>query len=410
MVDRKPPPIIAQSLDEVVVFGNKVCTWEGTWADDYVRKNHPGAVRIPKKTILDIYNGLHDGDCDFAIEAVASWSKLKTLKEYNPFCDLYWVGGDRKVSEIYASMVGKVDSGVKCTGFIRDVINLHMHDMISEGFLSNAWDREYRRTQDINCDTYRPEIGLVLEEQLNAENSTDEDGRRLQSSTDEARARAIDRAVAQRRKLKGAGAKAGAAGGAVAAASAAGGSEGDATRLTLPQMIGTFAFHWSLMGLALVLANVNALYVRYLKSRKEKYAVNKMEHKMENSNGSTTKRTVEMTECFENEDGVEFAEKVPDDWQGQLDQMRRSQNQMRQSQLQMEHYQRQMQQSQIALIQEQRKLQGQIQQLLGAQVTKRASPDGTLNSSLTDWDTQALIPPSASTDAPLHSSFTEWEA
>ena len=131
---------------------------------------------------------------------------------------------------------------------------------------------------------------------------------------------------------------------------------------------------------------------------------------LENSNGSTTKRTVEMTECFENEDGVEFAEKVPDDWQGQLDQMRRSQNQMRQSQLQMEHYQRQMQQSQIALIQEQRKLQGQIQQLLGAQVTKRTSPDGTLNSSLTDWDTQALIPPSASTDAPLHSSFTEWEA
>ena len=137
-----------------------------------------------------------------------------------------------------------------------------MTDMIDSGFLEEAWGRDHEQTQTIDCETYPA-----------SQEGQDDDGpvRRLQPFQSTGVQHTATDTTPYRRRLKAAGkaATAGAvAGGAVAAAAA---SEQDDRRLTLEQMIGTFAFHWGLMMIALGLSTTNALYKKYRqKGRQER--------------------------------------------------------------------------------------------------------------------------------------------
>ena len=134
LVDRKGPDIHIESIEEAAVFGRPICTVAGTNADTYIRDNFPSAIRVEKVSIEDVYQGLRRGDCIFAAETKASWLERKTVREYNPTCNLEWVGGDRIVKEVTAGFATKADSGFHCSSLIRDVINLHMESIIADGW------------------------------------------------------------------------------------------------------------------------------------------------------------------------------------------------------------------------------------------------------------------------------------
>ena len=279
LVDRRSPPIVVETIEEAAVFGYPICTLEGTNSDTYIRDTYPSAIRIEKKTIEDVYDSLNNGDCQFAAEVKASWLELKSVRKYNPTCDLEWVGGDRVVSTVTAGFATKADAGYLCSGLIRDVINLHMEQMIIDGFIDNAWDREYKRSQDIDCNVYRPELYENIDEEEGTEEDDEEENsgryrhrRRLDlSSLSSSTSRIVpdgnsmdaisSRRPTQRRQLK-AGGRGGASGGAVASFGD-GSDDLSSEKLTIEQMIGTFAFHWILMGIAIVCAIGTDMYQKH---------------------------------------------------------------------------------------------------------------------------------------------------
>ncbi|CAB9525231.1 expressed unknown protein [Seminavis robusta] len=254
-----------QTMEEIAVFGKKLCTWDGTVSDEFVRDTYRTAVRIPKNSELELYQGLSNGDCDYMLTSMASWNKYKGIKEYNPHCDLFLVGdGAYKVLDIGGGFITTIDSGKLCTGFIRDVLNLLVRDMIEDGFLEQAWEHEFARTQTIDCLTYKPG---VFDDPASSDVDPAEDigarSRQLQEDYQIPES-SLKNTGSHHRLLKSGGK--GAAGGAVAAMGPGG---VDARTLTLEQMIGTFVCHWGLMIIAIVIAHVTAVYDKHGKKRAE---------------------------------------------------------------------------------------------------------------------------------------------
>jgi hypothetical protein len=84
------------------------------------------------------------------------------------------VGTDRIIHEASAGFALISDSGALCTGFIQSVLNIHMLDMIPDGFLEDAWAKEHGKTAYIDCNAFQKGL-LTLrsnEEELATRNRT----------------------------------------------------------------------------------------------------------------------------------------------------------------------------------------------------------------------------------------------
>ena len=99
--------------------------------------------------ILRKIKGVTDGECTFAVAALATWELLQLDSSVHGDCNMEWIG--RVVSFQQAGLALKTDAGIKCTSLIQDVLHLHLVEMKADGFLEKAWNDEMRRSQDINC-------------------------------------------------------------------------------------------------------------------------------------------------------------------------------------------------------------------------------------------------------------------
>ena len=256
LVDRKEEEAKIETIEQIAVFHKTICTYEGTFSDTLIADQYPSVRRFPKSTPEGVYEGLNSGECDYAADTVSSWLKLKLKREYNSLCDLEWVGGDKIVRKATAGFVvgSKGKSPGLCSSLIRNVIDFHIQDLITDGFLDDAWDRENKRSQNIDCDSFRPEL---------ADNPGSKDNPRktrhlLQNEAAATNCqRNVRAASVSRRRLKG-------ASGAAAASAAVAAGGGESTKLTLNQMIGTFAFHWIMMAVAVAIAAINNMYQKYV--------------------------------------------------------------------------------------------------------------------------------------------------
>ncbi|CAB9499480.1 expressed unknown protein [Seminavis robusta] len=281
LVDRVPVGFVVETVDQVAVYGFKICVWEGTYADVLIKTNYPSATRIQKQTEEGLYEGLHRGECEYAANAKASFDKHRHTRERNPFCDLQWVGEPLYlISHERAGFVTKVDSGPDyCSGLISSVIDLHMKTMILEGVLDDLWAVENERSRTIDCNIYDPSLGLGLvgnpeEEDEAGTNTTTSAATDPDTETRLRRRRRLNKKNCQKtqrtqpsrrpthrsRNLK-AGGK-GAVGGAVAAK---GDGASQSEQLTMEQMIGTFLFHWCIMVVSVAIAYWNIYYNKNLK-------------------------------------------------------------------------------------------------------------------------------------------------
>lgn len=266
LVDRQAPLVEVMTVAEAAVFGRSICTIEDYYSDVYIAEEYPTVRRVPQRNLEELYKALRRGDCDFATETVASWEKNKGMRQYNPTCDLEWVAGEHNV-KVQASNAGfatKADAGSYCSGLIRDVINFHMEHLIAEGELAYAWEQDNRRAMDIDCAIFQP--GELVEKAQELEVDLEEVEEDIaEDPLIRHRQRTLMRRKRQRhqprRQLKSN--TKGAAGGAVASFGSEG--EGDNAKLTLNQMLGTFAFHWLMMAIALGIGHFNFFHDRYVK-------------------------------------------------------------------------------------------------------------------------------------------------
>ncbi|CAB9526101.1 receptor ionotropic, NMDA 1 [Seminavis robusta] len=232
-VESRVEPVLVNSMEEAVVYGYPVCTYENTNADFFIRETFPNAQRVPGEDDKVSFTSLRNGECALAVTSVDSWLTYQVNEEYNPDCDLEWVG--EKIKTIKAGFAMKADVGHKCSGLIRHVINLHLIELHDDGVVEELWRKHRERLDDGMC-AY--------------ENDEESDRRRLLHKTQQAVSHST-RPV--HRRLKGGG-----------RASSSTEDGVDADTLTLQQMAGTFIFHYGGMAVALLVSLI-AAYAEKLK-------------------------------------------------------------------------------------------------------------------------------------------------
>lgn len=238
-VEELGEPSKIQDIDEALRKGYKICVWKGTNADAYIGKRYPQAMRVRMPTEFETYQGLHTGKCQVAIGAESTWLGFEKDRDYNPQCDLEWVG--KTVEQVSSAFAVRADPADKCTNLIRDVLNYHLSEMAVEGVLSEFWE-EYYSSNDraIDCATYEPG-----DEELEFEEGVDETQdsltRRLLSPFT-----SNENQPQSRRELKGGG------GGASPAAAANGGGDDEGSSLSMTAMAGTFVLHAALSALSIL--------------------------------------------------------------------------------------------------------------------------------------------------------------
>lgn len=237
-VEELGEPSKIQDIDEALRKGYKICVWKGTNSDVYIGKRYPQAIRVRMPTEFETYQGLHTGKCQVAIGAESTWLGYKKDRDYNPQCDLEWVG--KTVEQVSSAFAVRADPADKCTNLIRDVLNYHLSEMAVEGVLSDLWE-EYYNSNDRAIDCSADEPGdAELEFEDGMDETQDSLTRRLLSPFTSS-----ENQQQSRRELKGGG------GGANPAAAANGGAE-EGSSLSMTAMAGTFVLHAALSGLSIL--------------------------------------------------------------------------------------------------------------------------------------------------------------
>jgi hypothetical protein len=251
LVEESRPPIRVESIEHAISLGIPICTYANTNADTSIKKQFSQAKRVALDTELKGYEALQRGECGLVAGYKANWEQYRNMEEYNPECDLEWVG--RTVQTIKSGFAIKADAGHLCTSLVRDVLNLHLTEIINNNVLQELWDKHYSKTQNKDCNA-------------DVDRSDSTESRKLRASA----AFAGTTAAAQKKSgtrvsnrfLKAA--SKGAAGGAVAA------EDGESNSLDVQQMLGTFFFHWVGIVFSVAVAIVSKYYKLHLKKNDKK--------------------------------------------------------------------------------------------------------------------------------------------
>lgn len=175
------------------------------------------------------------------------------------------------------------DSGFKCSGLIRDVMNLHMLEMIDDGIIDMAWDQFYSFSEDVSCEVFKKNLlegsaTTAVQEVLPT--IDDETGYTITvippSSSDTNSSEApqnrkrdlLVRSLPQnsRRKLKG-----GKASSSSSSSTMNAEDSQEAKRLSIRQMAGTFVLHYILTGISVALALISTFSKKLLKEYAKEY-------------------------------------------------------------------------------------------------------------------------------------------
>ncbi|KAL3942940.1 MAG: hypothetical protein SGBAC_002968 [Bacillariaceae sp.] len=256
LVDRRATILEIETVKEAAAFGYPICTVAGTNTDTYIEENFPSALRRPMDTLEGVYRGVNNGQCAFAADVVQSWLSNKNKQKYNRNCDLGRVNDGRVVTANAAGFATKADAGFKCTGLIRDVLSFHLELMIEAEIVDDFWLIENRRYQDLDCETFRPE--LLGETKSPSQTVGNDDTRRLNLLGGQQTVLAPYYAP-RRRRLKS-GTKA-----AVSSAVLEGGEAGQ--QMELEAMVGPFFIHFALMALSILIAMCKKVYERFIPLR-----------------------------------------------------------------------------------------------------------------------------------------------
>jgi hypothetical protein len=257
LVDRKPPPINVETMEDVVARGYNLCTYANTGMDQYIQRQHRNVKRVPLPSELATYDALHEGLCDLTVSYQQNWLGFAKNRTYNPNCDLAWVG--RTIRRIESGFAVNADAGYLCSSLIRDVLNIYMEEMFTTDYIADLWDAEYAKTQDIFCTADRSTDGQDFDDrrrrrrrQLQVEEMmvTQRQQRLLETFTTTTNTASTgynkNHRMDTQRKLK-----AGGRSGAAAVGGSTDSSE-ESERLTLKEMAGTFILHYACSIIAIV--------------------------------------------------------------------------------------------------------------------------------------------------------------
>jgi hypothetical protein len=149
LVARNQPSVNIESVEDVVIAGIPFCSYESSYSEQAVQTAFPAVKFIRKASENDIYLGVQNGECAFALTTISSWDEAQVDRTVHRDCQLEWIG--RAFEFVEGSFAALSDSGTLCTSLVRDALNVHLLEMKRDGFVERAWSRHLEALTTVNC-------------------------------------------------------------------------------------------------------------------------------------------------------------------------------------------------------------------------------------------------------------------
>jgi len=134
-------------LQDAIDKGYSICVWRGT--PDVVRTQaqYPNGKFVEKDSPVEVYNGINNGECEILLMESDKHKSYTNKVEYNPDCDLVWVG--RHVTSTKGSF-GIKGSKELCSSLLHDVLDIYLLEMILDKTLDRLM-KAYQQTKTNTC-------------------------------------------------------------------------------------------------------------------------------------------------------------------------------------------------------------------------------------------------------------------
>ncbi|CAJ1956919.1 unnamed protein product [Cylindrotheca closterium] len=145
LVAQQRPVLLAETLEEVQQKQLPLCVRAGAAVYGQVSRAFDKVDFRPENDFEAVYSSLRAGRCDLMASRAADFDAFKNDNSKNPDCSLEWVGRAQFVNKGGPGTL--VDTSIYCTSVVRHVLDVHMHEMISEGRLDFLW-KDHLRSLD----------------------------------------------------------------------------------------------------------------------------------------------------------------------------------------------------------------------------------------------------------------------
>jgi Ligand-gated ion channel len=147
------------SLEEAYNLDLKVCVQKGAVVESILKHKYPDLKLIPKEIKSEILIGLRNntgkGDCTITAHELNGVRIYERDKALNYDCS---ISSNMRIQQFIPSgMATALDTAnFRCTSLVSSVLDYHLLEMISDGFIENAWASHLNKVSTIDC-LFKPE-------------------------------------------------------------------------------------------------------------------------------------------------------------------------------------------------------------------------------------------------------------
>lgn len=134
LIVTKPDPITVNSLEEAVQKGFRLCTTMGFASETVVMKDFPTATFIRRKSERLTYEGVRENICDVAITNRDGWRTYEQNVNFNPDCNLEWVG--RIYLDRASGFATRSDPGILVSQINHSILDILKRQLMQEPLCS----------------------------------------------------------------------------------------------------------------------------------------------------------------------------------------------------------------------------------------------------------------------------------
>jgi Ligand-gated ion channel len=152
------------TIEQAIQLNARICVQHGGVLSTILYEKYGDNLNlVPRDTEASIFQSVVNGTCDVAAHQLNSFSIYERDIHSNPHCTLD--SEKRVVQPVPAGMATAIDTGANyCTSLISHVIDYHMTEMLSDGFVAKAWKTHLNKVGTIDCIKEPPKVDSFFDD------------------------------------------------------------------------------------------------------------------------------------------------------------------------------------------------------------------------------------------------------
>jgi hypothetical protein len=155
LVSRNAIKLSVSTLEDALKQETPVCIQRYSVMDEILSKKYPDMNIVRKETEKEIFDALRlpwygmSQGCGVALTNLGTFQLYQGNKDVNWDCSL--TSEKRVVQTLPSGFATAVDTGVLCTSLVSYVLDVHLTEMVADGFIQQAWQAHLAKISTINC-------------------------------------------------------------------------------------------------------------------------------------------------------------------------------------------------------------------------------------------------------------------